>query len=364
MRISGIIVEYNPFHNGHLLHIQKTKQITNCDILIAVMSGNFTQRGEMAIVDKWQRTKWALLNGVDIVIELPYIYSTQSADTFAKSAVKLLQIAQVDSICFGSESNDLENLIKLSESKEVNIKELLDTGIGYPKAYGTKTDNSLSNDILAISYLDALKNTNIKPYCIKRESLYHDLTINELASASAIRNAYFNNEDYSIATSFKINEPSVSLSKFYKIIQVLLLTLDQKYLSDLFLFSEGIENHLRNNALKFDNFDDFINASVTKRYTRARICRTLTQLLNQISKQDVEKLEPLDTLRILGFNKQGQSYLSSLKKQDVKIASKFTQIPKNYRDMEFKTTLLYCLFFSKQEKEELIKLEMGGPIRI
>ena len=364
MKTAGIIVEYNPFHNGHLLHINKTKEITKCDTLIAVMSGNFTQRGEMAIIDKWQRTQFALLNGVDIVIEIPYIYTTQSADVFANAAIKLLQLANVDSICFGSESNDLNTLIKLSNNNDNNIKDLIDSGMGYPKAYGLCNNNVLSNDILGIAYLKALKDTNITPYSIKRDTLYHDLSINPIASATAIRNAYFTNQEYQIATDLKINEPTVNLKMYYKTIQILLNTLDSTYLANLFLFSEGIENHLKNNALKYDDYHDFLNACTNKRYSKARICRTLIQLLNQVSKQDVANLENLDYIRILGFNNNGQKYLSKLKKSDTKIASKFMQIPINYRNMEFKTTLLYGSFFSKKQKDELIKKELGGAIKL
>ncbi|MFL6557387.1 MAG: nucleotidyltransferase family protein, partial [Bacillus sp. (in: firmicutes)] len=141
MKAVGLIVEYNPFHNGHAYHLQASKEVTEADVVIAVMSGNFLQRGEPALVSKWQRTKMALLNGVDIVFELPYGFATQKAETFANGAVSILDATDTTSLCFGSESGDLSSFLQtidfLDEKHSTfneNIKQYIDTGVSYPKA--------------------------------------------------------------------------------------------------------------------------------------------------------------------------------------------------------------------------------------
>ena len=196
MKITGIITEYNPFHNGHLYHLNTAKKVTNCHGIVCIMSGNFVQRGEPAIIDKWKRTEMALLNGVDLVIELPTFYAVSSAEFFAKGAVDILNnIGVVDNIFFGSECGDINLLYKIAEvlTKEpkefkLKIKENLKSGVTYAKAR-EKTlidilDNedlneilSNSNNILGIEYIKAIikSNSSITPLTMKREgSKYND----------------------------------------------------------------------------------------------------------------------------------------------------------------------------------------------
>ena len=364
MKAAGIIVEYNPFHNGHLYHIQKTKEMTQCDVLIAVMSGNFVQRGEPALIDKWQRTEAALKNGVDLVIELPYLYCTQSAQQFADGAVTLLKLAQVESIVFGSESNNLEELQEIADlsTKADYLKEILATGEGFPKAYGLWTQAMEPNDILAVAYLKALKGTNITPCSLQRTTHYHDDALSDICSATALRKAALHHADTSSATPMTLSEPYVTLEQFYPYLRMLLASLSSEYLNSLFLFSEGIENHLRENAARFDSFDEFMKHSITKRYTRARIQRTLCQLLNQITKKEAKDLSPLTSLRVLGFNQTGQKWLKHLREQEVDVASSFAQMPASLRKMELKATTMYASLLPKAEQERLLKREIAHPI--
>ncbi len=363
MKATGIVVEYNPLHNGHKLHITKTKEITQCNILIAVMSGNFVQRGEMAIVDKFKRAEAAIAAGVDLVIELPYIYCTQSAQQFAQGAVHLLNLAKVSSIVFGSESNDLEKLQEIaSMSFKVDyLKEALSAGEGYAKAYGLGSNVMQSNDILAVAYLKEIANTNITPYSIQRTTQYHDeLLYQNISSATAIRKAYFNHEDITNDCAMDINEPTVNWNQFYPTLRLLFQTLDPEYIKTIFLFNEGIENHLIKQAQVSSTWQQFIDSSCTKRYTKSRIQRCCLHLLNQITKEEVAKLEPLDTLRILAFNDKGQQYLRTLQDAEVKIASRFADLPKNRKNMELKTTKLYSSFMTIEDQKKLIELEIGG----
>lgn len=367
MKTTGIITEYNPFHQGHCYHIQKAKELTQCDVLIAVMSGNFVQRGEMAIVDKWQRAQAAIENGVDLVIELPYLYATQSASQFAKAAVQLLHLADVDNIVFGSESNDLDKLKEIA-SMSFNVdylKEALNAGEGYAKAYSLGSVIMQPNDILAIAYLKELSNTSITPYCIQRTNHYHDTSVDtEIASATAIRKAYFEKGFQAENAPLLIQEPTVCWEKFYPVLRVLFQTLSSNEMKEIFLFNEGIENHLRKQMQASISWEDFLERSVNKRYTKARIQRTCLQLLNHITKQEAAELEPLDTLRILAMNQNGQKYLKELKKKEVKIASRFAQVPYHLREMELKTTRLYASLMDKENYQKLVEKEIGGAMRI
>ena len=367
MKTCGIVVEYNPFHNGHKLHIDKTKDITKCDVLIAVMSGNYVQRGEPAILDKWTRAKTAIENGVDLVIELPYAFSTQSASKFAYGAIKSLDIAKVNCICFGSETNNIEELIEIAETSISvdNLKENMSKGDSFPKAYGLLSKTMGPNDILGVAYLKEILKTNIKPYTIQRTNSYHDLTIQEISSASAIRKAVLSNEQIYDTTIMKdqlLNSELVVLDSFYPYLRTLLLTLDKNYLSNIFLFSEGIENHLAKQALKYDNLKDFLDACTTRRYTTSRIKRCLVQLLNQVSKSEINNLEELNYIRVLAMNNKGRNYLKTLK--DVNVASRFSLIPKCYRDLEYKACLSYSTFLNEKNRQSVLLKEIGGPIYI
>ena len=217
-KVLGIISEYNPFHNGHLYHLIKSKKITNAEYTIAVIGGNFTQRGNASLIDKWSKTEMALLNGIDLVIELPLLYSISSAENFAEGAIKILDSLQiVDAISFGTETSDINTLNKFAdilynEPKEYKalLSHELSKGMSYPKA----RENALMlylndirrfapilsspNNILGIEYLKAIKKykSNIIPISIQRiKTGYNDINFSgNIASATAIRNLVLNHE--------------------------------------------------------------------------------------------------------------------------------------------------------------------------
>ncbi|MDE6476136.1 MAG: nucleotidyltransferase family protein [Erysipelotrichaceae bacterium] len=365
MHITGIITEYNPFHNGHQYHIQETKKKTNCDLLINVMSGNFVQRGEPAICDKWKRAKKAIEHGCDIVIELPFIYATQSADFFAEAAIQCLQLAGVQDVVFGSETNDLDKLYKLASIQTHDYKHYMKDGLSLIQAYTKQNGNIQPNDILGINYIKYLQSTSIKPYTIQRTNQYHGEDIqNSIASATAIRKAFYNQLPIEHATCMaKELILDFSMKHYYPYIQTLLCTLDKQYLSQLFLMDEGIENHLIKQAKLHQNFDDFLNACISKRYTKSKIRRTLIHLMTQTTKHQVNSLPPLQHLRILAFNDKGRKYLKELKEQ-VHIASKFTQIPKEYREMELKAAHVYAYPLNDENKQSILASELQSAIYI
>ena len=267
MSTCGIIAEYNPFHNGHLYQIRKARELTGCDTILVIMSGNFVQRGEPAVIDKWQRAEAAIRNGADVVIELPYLYATQSASAFAKGGVSLLNMAEADYICFGSECGNLENLQEIAETSinPDHLRTSLDAGMSYPKAYSLLTSSMAPNDILGVSYLKAMAGTKIKPVLIQRTGSYTDETMGSNASALAIRTALKKKENIEGSTPMEEalrNSELVTMDQFYPYLRTILTMTSPEDLSSCFLCTEGIEYHLKKKALTNSTWEGFLNDAV------------------------------------------------------------------------------------------------------
>lgn len=356
MKICGIVSEYNPFHYGHRYHIQKTKELTGCDVLINVMSGHFVQRGEASIADKWSRAETAIKEGCDLVLELPYPYAVQSADGFAYGAITSLNLAGVNHIVFGSETNDITSLQQIA-----NQDPLYD-----PTRSLAQSSMVSSNDILGIAYLKALKHTDIIPHTIQRTNGYHDTEITDrIASATAIRHHFFQKECVSNWTPMSEHlSQAFQMEHYYPYVQMLLLTMDQISLSQLFLMDEGIENKMIANAKICSTMKDFVNSCISKRYTRAKIQRTIIHLITQTTKKEINDLPDLSYIRILATNEKGRAYLKDLKKRDVTIASRFNQIPKPYRNIDLKVTAAYGIPLSTTDRLALLKKEVQAPLQV
>ena len=339
--VIGLIVEYNPFHNGHLHHIQEIDRLFEDNIKIAVMSGDYVQRGEPSLINKFEKTKIALSQGVDIVIELPAFYSTQSAEIFAKGSINLLNKLSCSHIVFGSESNDLEKLkriatIFMTKEFELSLREFLAEGLSYPTAFSKALfDEKLgSNDILALEYLKAIKaiNPKIEAYCIKREKTgYYDDEKDNFASATHIRKILL---DYNKKKEDKLNKiknlvPKFSykileenfgvfscLSDFYDLIKYNIIKnySELKNIQDL---EVGLENRLYKYSLENLKFEDFFNKVLTKRLTISRLQRILLHSLFNLTETITEKVKnKIPFVKILGFSTKGQEYLNYLKKSD------------------------------------------------
>ncbi len=328
MQAVGIICEYNPFHKGHIHHIEETKKMFPGYTLILVLNGYFLERGEISILSKENKTKLALIYGVDLVVELPFIFGSQSADIFADTAIKILVEMGCSDFVFGSESNDIATLKKVAaieDTKEYNekVQELLKTGINYPtalaKALDIKENVFNPNDLLGISYLKAIKKHNytITPHTIKRTSNYHDLEANdEIISARNIRQKLKNNEDISLfmpRKSLKLVE-NLSLDDLFPFIKYKILT--DNNLASYLTVDEGIENRLKEKINDANNITDFIMSIKTKRYTYNKICRMLIHILIGVPKE-INKLATLEYIKILGFNKKGRNYLHNLKDTEI-----------------------------------------------
>ena len=354
-KVLGIITEYNPFHNGHLYHLKESKKITNCKYTICVMSGNFTQRGSTSLIDKWSKTKMALENGVDLVIELPVLYSISSAENFASGAIKILDsINIVSDICFGSECNNIDILNKVANilvTEPYEFKTLLSSelskGISFAKArenvclkYLNIQNNILStpNNILGIEYLKAIKklNSNINPHIISRtESNYNSLEIkNNIASSTAIRNIIKQNKNnldilknvmpessYSILIENLKNSHLVTdISLFEKEILYTLRKMPLENMANLAEIREGLENKIKKACNTCNNLEDFFNIVKSKRFTRTCIQRILLYSLLDITKQDMQiSKEVTPYIHILGFNNNGKKLISEISKSNPNI---------------------------------------------
>ena len=408
MKILGLIVEYNPFHNGHLYHLQKSIEETKATHTVAVMSGNFLQRGEPALFDKYTRAQAAVKNGVDLVIELPTMFACQSAEIFSHGAVTLLKSLNcIDSICFGSEEGDIKILntiskILVDEPNEfkISLKKYLDEGMLFPTArslalfdYINKFNlldiskeklldilNS-SNNILGLEYIKSILklNSQIKPYTITRiQSAYNSETIeSNICSATAIRKLL---KDLNNVSSISNVVPSSTLdlikdkidNNFYPMfddnyfdILSSIIVRDKNILNTYFDVNEGIENKIYQSIFTSSTLDNLKESIKSKRYTMTKIKRTLNNILLGITKTDMDKVKNIDKIpyiRILAFNDKGREIIKNIKNNsDINIINKFSNISFSKDDEIFNTLIdydikasnIYNLIYYKNNKNLL-----------
>ncbi|MDY4788799.1 MAG: nucleotidyltransferase [Bacilli bacterium] len=351
MKAVGLIVEYNPMHYGHIYHIRKAKEITKADVVVAVMSPNFTQRGIPSIIDKKQRTIDALNNGVDLVVELPFIYACENSDIFAFGALNILNDLKCDSFVFGSETGETEQFLDKYnnfgfESPRMDdiLRKYLNDGYSYPKAKALALNEihdfylEYPNDILGYSYIKTINQYNlaIKPISIKRTVSYKgNDAIDNITSAYNIRNLVKQNKEISLLIPGKINNPKF-LDDYFDLFKYKVLATPSEQLRAIHLVNEGIENLFKKQIRSANNFDEFISKCTSKRYSGARLTRTIAHILVNTLKEEVLPLiqNKPSYIRILGFNEIGQNYLNSIRK-DVT-----TPILNRFSAKEFKELLL------------------------
>ncbi len=329
MDIVGIICEYNPFHNGHEHHIKQIKSLYPNSLIILVLNGYFLERGEISVLSKENKTKIALEENIDLVVELPFVFGSNSADIFAESAITILNYLNVQKIVFGSESNDLEYLKKVAQcqiSDEFNdkLKSHLNKGLNYPTSINKSLDIKLStpNDLLGVSYLKAIiKNAfNIEAVTIKRTNDFHDnLSNDNIISASNIRGKLIGKESISQYTNYAEKIENVNYDLLFLLTNYKILT--DHNLSDYLTVDEGIHNKLIKEVNNAISIDDLIKKIKSKRYTYNRLRRMLTHILIGYKKDDKLRLK-IDYIKVLGFNSRGQKHLSTLNKDNVLISRK------------------------------------------
>jgi len=390
MKTVGIVTEYNPFHKGHQYHIETSKNITGADYCVAVMSGNFVQRGDPAIIHKWARTRSALECGADIVVEIPVHYATSSAEFFSMASIALLNnTGIVDAVCFGSEIGDIKDLDAIAsilakepiDFKEV-LAEYLKQGLNFPTARAKalieylpnlnieKVINS-PNNILGIEYLKALKRlgSNITPYTIKRiGSGYHDEdTSASIASATAIRKQL--KLDLENKESLKQMLPEAAYYELNKsiikdkcspifpddllsLLRFKLLTLSPKELKKVLDITEGLENRILSSIMNAKTMEELLDTLMTKRYTRTKINRALLHILLDIDKKSFivfNRNGYAQYIRVLGFKERARPLMKKMKEQasipiigNIKSSEKkLTSLQKKMLSDEIKATDIY-----------------------
>ena len=392
MKVVGIIAEYNPFHNGHLYHLAESKRISGADVCVAVMSGNFTQRGEAALFNKWERAKVAVDCGVDLVFELPFVYACNNAEYFAKGAISVLNgLSCVDAVSFGSESGDIGELYRAAfvvSSESDEFKEALflnlKTGVSYPKARanavrlvaGEKTAGILShpNNVLAVEYLKQLITTKsgIAPITVKRKgSGYNSVTLGKgHASAAAVRSSLENGgidsvrghvpaECFDCLKSINIDVNKI-INNMFLLLAARVLTESEEGLSEIISAGEGLGNKLKKVMRDSRGLEDLITKIKSKRYTRTRVQRLLIHTLMNLSAFDFNRMEESGAkyARALAFNDKGAALLKKIKKGGPEIPV-ITNINKQARDDdEIAFALKYDILAS-----DLYNLISGAEIR-
>ena len=356
MQIIGIVTEYNPFHNGHLYQINKIKEMYPDSVIIVAMSGNYTMRGEISVLDKWNKTNIAINNGIDIVLEIPFIYSNQSSDIFSYAALKMLNEFKIEKLVFGSETNNID-LLSLASSVQIDnkkfdslVKDYMSKGYNYPSSIGksiyelTGIKIKESNDILGVSYIkEILKNKyNIKPISIKRTNNFKTNTKkSNIISAYEIRE--FLNKNESIKEYVPNNVTpyikKVDYEKLFNLIKYKVIS-EKNSLNKYHLIDEGIENRIYEGVIKCDNYDDLVKYISNKRVTINKVNRILINIFVGLTKEEASNKE-LSYIKILGLSKNGKKYYSKIKKDiNIKVCNKFE---KDIMNTELKASYLYSI---------------------
>ncbi|WP_260857033.1 nucleotidyltransferase [Bacillus thuringiensis] len=384
--------------------MQQTKKLTQSDIIIAVMSGPFLQRGEPALISKWYRTKMALANGVDLVVELPYVFATQKAETFANGAISILNALRVSEICFGSEDGQIENFyntISLQKNEEETfnylVKQFMDAGNSYAKATSDafshiltsekNIDMSQPNNILGFQYMKAIlsQNSSIQAQTIKRfASHYHDETFNDqhIASATSIRKQLFSEEGSfttikpflpqattSLLANYKQNYGILhNWEQYFSFFKYRLMTMSPGDLRHIYEIEEGLEHRILSKIQNSSSFYSFMEALKTKRYTWTRLQRACTHILTNTTKEDIRSAnieQHAPYIRLLGMSQKGQTYLSKNKKKiELPILTHTKTFDHAALDIEKKANSVYFSIMHEPLRTQLLKQDITHhPVR-
>lgn len=415
MKTVGLVVEYNPLHNGHVYHFEKAKEASGAQAAIAVMSGHFLQRGEPALVNKWARTEMALRMGVDVVIELPLAYACQPAEWFAYGAVRLLDATGVvDSLCFGSEDGRIapfeqlaDALYKEPEAFQASLKEHLKLGVSYPAAYAAaaaefaraRSSEDLfleplrldqPNNSLGLHYLIALRRigSRMQPLTLARHKAgYHDTESADgtIASATAIRRIL---EEQGISGIEAFVPPytldilrreqdagrcPITWEHFLQPLIAGIVTRSESELAALHEVTEGLEYRIKRllptlALAQPDTVRQFLEALKTKRYTKTKLQRTLLSIVLNRQKHDytAEKLtNGVAALRVLGFTPQGRELLKAMKlRAKLPIVTKVTRGPLEALTMDLRATAAYAMGYKHCSARDLLRDYYEPPIQL
>ncbi|MCI9233235.1 MAG: nucleotidyltransferase [Bacilli bacterium] len=374
MKSIGIICEYNPFHNGHLYHIEKIKKMYPNHILVLVMSGPFTERGDVSILTKWEKAEIALFYGVDLVIELPFIFATGSADLFAKGAITILKELQIEYLIFGSEENDIQKLTTLAllQSNKLhneNVKTFLKEGFNYPTAL-SKSLKELSgititspNDLLGISYTKEIQkqNASIIPITIQRTNDYHSNTLEKVTSASSIRKALKEKKDINHSVpllSAQYIHQNIDIENLFPLLKYKIIS-EKENLLNYHEVNEKLVPRMKKAILYSNSLDEFIRIIKTKSETYSKLKRICLYILCGLTKEEASFYKEHPYIRILGFTEKGRKYLNLVKKE-VKLPffSNYSNDNNHLLELDFRIHQIYTLAFPIELQKQLLEEEI------
>ncbi|MBM7552869.1 nucleotidyltransferase [Thalassobacillus pellis] len=403
MKTCGLIVEYNPFHNGHLHHLEQSKYTSGADCMVAVMSGQFLQRGEPAIMDKWHRTEAALLAGADLVVELPHLFAVEHSDLFSKGAILTLKELGVDHVCFGSEHGNIDSFIKAAETYNLNkeafdekLKQELSEGLSFPEAARSayrmigltegEVDLSQPNNILGFGYVkQVLKYApSIQPLTIQRvKNAYHDEEITgKIASATSIRKELLHHNTISEPAGLSFPDTTRQIlnnyrhqtglwhswEKYFPFLQYKVLTMTHEELAAIHSVDEGLQYRLKNVIKDVEDFHSLMEAMKTKRYTWTRLQRMFVHILCNTKKDTARGLLEKDRLpyvRILGMSKTGQKYLRKIKKHmEVPMINQAQQLDNPLLALDERSSDAYYSVLPSGVKHKFLHQELQPPIQL
>ena len=330
MKAVGIIAEYNPFHAGHAWHLKRTREVSQSDVVVCIVSGCFSQRGLPSLLTLHDKTELALANGADLVLQLPAIYACQSADHFARYALESLAVLGIDSIVFGSETDDIEML------KNLTVKAV------DPTTSQARNQTGLGpNDILGQQYVRWAHDLGISCISIPRDNKY--------ISATQSRKNYFSGISADHDERFLASQRWES---YYPFLRLYLMMSSPQRLSSLFLVTEGIENRLIRCARECGTWPAFLDACITKTYSRARIQRTCLMILMQVEKDFMSEHDHFDYALVSGFNEKGREYLRE--HEDARVITRASALPDWLRIALLKETELYETVLTQKTRKGIV----------
>ncbi len=360
MKITGVVSEYNPFHMGHEYQIKKARELSSCDGIAVVMSGNFVQRGEPAIIDKFRRAEAAVRGGADLVIELPFPFSCQNAEMFAGAAIRELKKLNISALSFGCESSDIKMLkdiarLQLSSVFNTEVKEEIKSGTSYPKALSKVISSHLGeyaftlsgspNNVLAIEYIKStiVHNLNLDLIPVKRMGKDHnDLSATgSYDSATAIRKVLLSSDKHNVSVTADSMEmlrdfhsEHKSFNSFNRYLQLLyykILELGPDGLNEIYEVSEGLNNKIYANVFKHENIDDFIASLKSKRYTYSKLRRMLLNIILGIRREDMKGFMlfgEVSPVKVLAFNDVGRRIMREAKESGTAVINRYSDYRK------------------------------------
>ncbi|MQS76496.1 nucleotidyltransferase [Companilactobacillus halodurans] len=352
-KIYGFVAEFNPFHNGHKLFIDAIKQKYHPDVLIAVMSGNFVQRGDFAILDKWKRARLAIENGVDLVVELPLASAVQPAGLFAEGSIRVLNSLDIDTLVFGTEEKlDFDEIAQQISSIKADFKPNYQNSSAqnltdFYRSKGLEI-SKLPNQLLGLNYVLQIKQNH---FLIDTKTILRNQSD---FSATKVRNCYINGEPIAglvpkLTQTLMSEQKIATWEDFFPYLKYQILNSSIDELQQIYQMVEGLEYKLKKEIVDSDNFQQFIDRVKSKRYTLARLRRLMMYTLLNVKESEINNVNKNPYLRILGFNSSGQKYLNELKKNDLNLITRVGKKEQAALDLEIRADRIYQMITKEKQ---------------